>query len=55
MSNKTTKVSCPDPDCQEGWILVYNIYNPDPFKGEKQLCDSCQGEGFLYLDSRKVN
>jgi hypothetical protein len=52
----TPKVSieampCPDPECVEGMILVYNAYSPDPRKPEKQICDRCFGRGYIVSET----
>ena len=46
---------CPDPECVDGIILVYNAYNPDPLKAEEQICDICGGKGFLVRESTTNN
>ncbi len=40
-------IPCPDPECEDGIILVHNAYNPDPLKPEEQICDCCKGKGFM--------
>lgn len=55
MKNTIVKTPCPDPDCEEGVILVWNIYNPDPSIPERQPCDVCKGAGFVVRDVREIN
>ncbi len=43
------RIPCPDPKCEDGYILVYNAYNEDPLKGEKQPCDLCLGKGYVII------
>lgn len=40
-------LKCPDPECEDGKIVVYNAYSENPLKGEEQDCDLCQGTGFI--------
>jgi len=40
---------CPDPDCHNGYIMVRNIYNPDPLEDVQQNCDLCDGEGYIWI------
>ena len=44
-------IPCPDPECVNGIILVYNAYSADPLKPEEQLCDTCKGRSFLVRES----
>lgn len=44
-----TEVPCPDLNCQDGFIVVHNAYSADPLKGERQLCDTCLGRGFIVV------
>lgn len=46
---------CPDPECIDGKILVYNAYSADPLKPEVQPCDICNGTGFLVHESTPQN
>lgn len=46
---------CPDPECKEGRILVFNIYNPDPRKGEWEVCDVCRGSGVVVRKAHEVH
>ena len=55
MPNSLITTPCPDKECKDGFILVRNIYNPDPLKAEKQVCDICQGKGYVVLNAREVN
>jgi hypothetical protein len=52
----TPKVSieampCPDLECEDGEILVYNVYSTDPLKPEKQTCDRCFGRGYVVHET----
>jgi hypothetical protein len=49
MSSDFVRIPCPDPECQDGFITVYNIYAQDPLKGEEQPCDICKGRGYITL------
>ena len=42
-------ITCPDPKCHVGKIIVHNAYSADPLKGEEQPCDRCDGRGFIVL------
>jgi len=42
-------VPCPIPECKDGYVLVYNAYNKDPLKGEKEPCSFCIGKGFVLI------
>jgi hypothetical protein len=46
---------CPDPECVDGIILVYNAYNRDPLKAEEQICDTCGGKGFVVTECATNN
>jgi len=53
MSNQVSilTIPCPDPKCRSGKIVVHNAYSSDPLKGERQVCDRCNGRGFLVFHS----
>ena len=36
---------CPDPDCKNGEILIYDAYSPTPLVGKKAVFDVCRGLG----------
>jgi hypothetical protein len=43
----TDHVECPNPECEDGFIYIYNAYAADPLKPEEQLCEFCFGRGFI--------
>ena len=45
---------CPDPDCIDGKIVVYNIYDEDPLVGEEQPCGLCRG-GYIVTEDFSNN
>ena len=49
MGNEVHLEPCPDPDCDNGVILVHDAYSKDPLIGEKQVCPVCFGLGFLVV------
>lgn len=38
---------CPDPDCKNGQIEIYDAYSPTPLVGKKAMCDVCRGLGII--------
>lgn len=40
-------IPCLNPDCEDGEIIVFNAYNPDPLKPETEQCAFCNGRGFI--------
>ena len=47
MTNTENLVPCPDSECDNGTILVYDAYASDPLLGKSQICDCCFGFGFV--------
>ena len=43
-------IPCPDPECVDGKILVYNAYSATPLVPEEQPCDTCDGNVFLVRE-----
>ncbi len=44
---------CPN-DCEEGRITVYNVYETDENdlpRGNKEICDVCEGKGYVVSSS----
>jgi hypothetical protein len=48
-------VPCPDPECVDGVILVYNAYSENPLEPEEQTCDICGGKSYLVEESISNN
>ena len=48
-------IPCPDPECVDGIILVYNAYSANPLVPEEQICDTCGGRSFLVRESTPNN
>ncbi len=44
-------IPCPDPDCVDGTIIVYDAYSDTPLVGEAQICDCCNGNGSIVVPS----
>ena len=49
MQDPSVRCPCPDPECKEGRILVFNIYSANPFQGEWEICDTCEGRGYVVV------
>lgn len=47
--HKTNIIPCPDPLCKNGVIIVHNAYSANPLQGEKQICEACDGRGFIVI------
>ena len=47
MTKTTNIVPCPDPECNNGTITVYDAYAPNPLLGKSQKCDCCFGLGLV--------
>jgi hypothetical protein len=50
MDQKRKDFRCPDPECEDGKIIVYNAYSANPLKGEEQNCELCRGVGFFLVE-----
>lgn len=41
-------IPCPNPECENGEITVFNAYSPNPLQPETEHCALCLGEGFIF-------
>lgn len=40
---------CPDPECKEGYIVVYEAYSSTPLVGHEEICGTCTGDGYIVV------
>jgi len=52
MTTSSTKASCSDPECKDGFIVVHDAYAADPLVGERRPCDRCSGQSFIFATSQ---
>lgn len=41
------RIPCPNPECDEGTVYIYNAYAEDPLKPEAEICEICLGRGYV--------
>ena len=43
-----TMIPCPNPECDNGEVYVFNAYSIDPLEPETECCRFCIGRGFVF-------